>query len=191
MIKKRCAWAINKDETYQKYHDEEWGRPVFEDQKLFEFLVLESAQAGLSWQTILNKRSGYKNAFKNFDPKKVSKFNDLDIERLMNDEKIVRNRLKIKATIANAKAFLAIQKEFGSFSNYLWGFVNNKPINNHWQSQSEVPTTTSLATKIAKDLKRRGFKFLGPTICYAYLQAVGVVNDHTTDCFCYSEISQS
>lgn len=191
MIKKRCAWAINKDETYQKYHDEEWGRPVFEDQKLKEFLVLESAQAGLSWQTILNKRSGYKNAFKNFDPKKVSKFNDLDIERLMNDEKIVRNRLKIKATIANAKAFLAIQKEFGSFSNYLWGFVNNKPINNHWQSQSEVPTTTLLATKIAKDLKRRGFKFLGPTICYAYLQAVGVVNDHTTDCFCYSEISQS
>jgi DNA-3-methyladenine glycosylase I len=187
---KRCFWAEGGDDAYIKYHDLEWGVPVTEDNTLFEFIVLESAQAGLSWKTILNKREGYKKAFKNFDPKKVAKMNDEDVARLLMDSGIVRNRLKIFATISNAVAFIKIQKEFGSFSNYMWTWTAGKPVQNKWKHQSEVPAITPLAEAMAKDLKKRGFKFLGPTIWYAHMQAVGMVNDHTKDCFRHKEIKQ-
>lgn len=186
---KRCAWVNLKNQLYINYHDQEWGVPVFEDQKLFEFLILEGAQAGLSWETILNKREGYRKAFKQFDPQKVSKMTERDIERLTKNASIVRNRLKIKSAITNAKYFLEIQKEYGSFSKYLWKWVGNKPIVNGWKSINEIPVVTDLATEISKDLKKRGFSFVGPTIMYAYMQAVGVVNDHTMDCFKYKEKS--
>ncbi len=185
---KRCAWAGTTDPLYIAYHDTEWGVPVFDDQKLFEFMVLESAQAGLSWRTILNRREGYRKAFKQFDPKKVAKMTEKDFERLMNDASIIRNKLKIKATINNAKCFLEVQKEFGSFSAYMWGWVKGKPIQNKWIEKGQVPAITPLAVEMAKDLKKRGFSLLGPTVWYAHMQATGVVNDHTVDCFRHKQV---
>jgi DNA-3-methyladenine glycosylase I len=185
---KRCTWVEGKDDLYTAYHDTEWGVPVLDDQKLFEFIVLESAQAGLSWQTILNKREGYRKAFKNFDPKKVAKMTPAEQAKLLEYPNIVRNRLKIATTVSNAVAFLAIQKEFGSFATYLWSWVDNMPINEKRKTFTEVPAVTPLAFALAKDLKKRGFKFLGPTICYAFMQATGLVNDHTTDCFRHKEV---
>ena len=185
---KRCTWVKLNNSEYVKYHDTEWGTPVFDDQTLFEFIVLESAQAGLSWEIILNKRDGYRKLFKNFDPKKVALFTKRDVARLLKDERIVRNRLKIEATITNARAFRSIQKEFGSFSNYMWGWVNNTPIQNAWKQSESLPAVTELATAMSKDLKKRGFKFLGPTVWYAHMQAVGMVNDHSVECFRYHEV---
>lgn len=184
-MKKRCEWVNLKNHLYVKYHDEQWGVPVFDDRELFEFLILEGAQAGLSWETILNKRENYKKAFGNFDVKKVSKYNEKKQEELLKNEGIVRNRLKIKSAIKNAKVFLEIQKEFESFSKYLWNFVDGKPVQNTFKTLKEVPAQTELSDTISKDLKKRGMSFVGSTIIYAYLQAVGVVNDHTTDCFRY------
>jgi DNA-3-methyladenine glycosylase I len=170
---------------YVKYHDEEWGKPVYDDRTLFEFLVLEGAQAGLSWITILRRREGYRKAFANFDPVRVAQFNPADAERLMKDNGIIRNRLKIQSTIRNAQIFLDIQKEFGSFSEFIWGYLpEKKPIVNHWKSLKDVPASTELSDKIAKDLKKRGIKFFGTTICYAHMQATGMVNDHLVDCIC-------
>ena len=178
----RCNWCIS-DPVYIKYHDEEWGKEVTDDRTMFEFLVLETAQAGLSWLTILKRRDGYRNAFAGFDVEKVAKMTDQDLERLMQDSRIIRNRLKIKATITNAQHFLEIQKEFGSFCNYLKSYLpDNKPIINHWKTVSEIPASTSLSDTISKDMKKRGFKFFGTTICYAHLQAVGFVNDHLENC---------
>ncbi len=185
---KRCNWSNIKNSTYVKYHDEEWGVPVFDDQTLFEFIVLESAQAGLSWEIILNKRDGYKKLFKNFDPVQVAQLTRRDVVRLLKDDRIVRNRLKIEATITNARAFLNIQKEFGSFSNYMWGWVNNTPVQNAWKQDEQLPAMTELATEMSKDLKKRGFKFLGPTVWYAHMQAVGMVNDHSVECFRYFDL---
>ncbi len=180
----RCAW-VGADPLYVRYHDEEWGREVTDDRTMFEFLVLEGAQAGLSWITVLRKREGYRKAFANFDPEKVATFTEEDVERLMKDEGIVRNRNKIVATISNARHFLEVQKEFGSFCNYLRTFLpDGKPVVNHWKTIGEVPAATPLSDAISKDMKKRGFKFFGTTICYAHLQAVGYVNDHTTDCIC-------
>ena len=188
MIKKRCAWVTEGDVLMEAYHDEEWGVPVYGDRKIFEFLVLESAQAGLSWRTILARRKGYKKAFLNFDPKKVSKLTKRDVVRLMEDTSIIRNRLKIESTIVNAKLFLEIQKEHGSFSNYMWQFVGGKPIQHKRKTIKEVPATSTESELFAKDLKKRGFKFLGPTILYAHMQAIGMVNDHTTECFRHKEV---
>ncbi len=186
-MKIRCQWC-GDDPLYISYHDTEWGVPVYDDIRLFEFITLEGAQAGLSWLTILKKREGYRKAFKGFDPKKVAKMTQKDVERLMKDESIIRNRLKINSTITNAQAFLKIQKEFGSFSAYMWAWVEGKPIQNKFKNISDVPAVTELATAMSKDLKKRGFKFLGPTIWYAHMQACGVVNDHTVDCFRYNEL---
>ncbi len=180
-MKKRCDWA--KDEPNISYHDKEWGRPEHDDQKLFEFLILEGAQAGLSWVTILKRRDGYRKAFSNFDPKKIAKYNEKKISELLLDESIVRNRLKITSAVNNAKQFLKVQKEFGSFDEYLWEFVDYKPIRNKFQKLSNLPTSTEISEKLSKDLKKRGFNFVGPTICYAFMQAIGMVNDHTVDCF--------
>jgi len=180
----RCSWC-GTDPLYVKYHDEEWGKPVYDERTLFEFLVLEGAQAGLSWVTILRRREGYRKAFADFDPAKVALFTESDVERLMQDTGIIRNRLKIQSTIRNAQIFLELQKEFGSFSNYMWGFLpDKKPILNNWKSLKEVPARTELSDKIAKDLKKRGVKFFGTTICYAHMQATGMVNDHLVDCIC-------
>lgn len=187
---RRCDWAGEVNELYIKYHDNEWGVPVTDDRTLFEFITLEGAQAGLSWLTILKKKEGYRKAFKNFDPKKVAKMTKKDVERLMNDESIVRNRLKIESTISNAKAFLEVQKEFGSFAKYMWGWVDGKPIQNSWKKMHDVPAETDLTRRMSKDLKKRGFRFVGPTIWYAHMQAVGMVNDHTTDCFRYKEVQK-
>jgi DNA-3-methyladenine glycosylase I len=182
MTRIRCAWA-GTDPLYCAYHDDEWGRPVRDDRVLFEFLVLEGAQAGLSWITILRKRPAYRKAFAGFDPKKVARFTARDTRRLMNDAGIVRNRLKIASTITNARAFLAVQREFGSFSRYLWDFVGGRPVANRPRARQDVPASTPLSDAISKDLKRRGFRFVGTTIVYAYLQAVGVVDDHVAGCF--------
>jgi len=184
----RCAWLDATKPDYVKYHDEEWGVPLYDDTKLFEFITLESAQAGLSWYTILKKRAGYKKAFANFNVQKVANFTADDIERLMQDESIVRNRLKIAATINNAQRFIEIQKEFGSFSNYQWRFVGNKPIISDLNSVEDTPAITEESKAFAKDLKKRGFKFLGPTTVYAHMQACGMVNDHSNDCFRKEEI---
>jgi DNA-3-methyladenine glycosylase I len=186
--KKRCAWAGTTDEKYIAYHDEEWGVPVTDDTKLFEFIVLESAQAGLSWRTILNRREGYRKAFKGFDPKKVAKMNEGNVERLVKDPSIIRNRMKIESTIKNARAFLVVQNEFGSFSNYMWGWVKGKPIQGRRKVDADIPAVTDLALLMAKDLKKRGFSFLGPTVWYAHMQAVGMVNDHVQSCFRHREI---
>lgn len=183
----RCPWCGN-DELYVKYHDEEWGVPVHEDRKHFEFLVLESAQAGLNWLTILRKRENYRAAYDDFDPVIVSKYDENKINELMNNSGIIRNRRKIEASINNAACFLNIQREFGSFDNYIWGFVDNKPVVNHWESISEVPATSTLSDAVSRDLKKRGFKFLGTTIIYAHLQATGVINDHLTTCFRHGEV---
>jgi DNA-3-methyladenine glycosylase I len=179
---RRCDWSTS-DPVYIKYHDEEWGKEVTDDHKMFEFLVLESAQAGLSWITILKRRDGYRNAFADFNAEKVAKMTGQDVERLMQDSGIIRNRLKIAAAITNARHFLEIQKEFGSFCHYLRTFLpEGKPIINHWKTLSEIPASTPLSDAISKDMKKRGFKFFGTTICYAHLQAVGYVNDHLEDC---------
>ncbi len=184
--RKRCAWCGN-DPLYQQYHDREWGVPCRDDQTLFEYVTLEGAQAGLSWITVLRKRETYRKAFAQFDVHKVAAFDQTDIERLLEDQGVVRNRLKVASTISNARLFIEIQKEYGSFSDYIWDFVDNMPIVNHWSSLAEIPVSTELSDRISKELKKRGFKFFGTTICYAFLQAVGVVNDHTTDCFRYGQ----
>ncbi|WNY27668.1 DNA-3-methyladenine glycosylase I [Methanolapillus ohkumae] len=184
--KVRCAW-VNSDVLYQDYHDNEWGRPVHDDRHLFEMLILEGMQAGLSWITVLKKRETFREAFDNFDPVVVATYDSEKIEALMTNSGIIKNRLKINSAVTNAQAFLKIQEEFGSFDNFLWAFTDNKPIQNSWQSISEIPAQTDLSDKISKELKKRGFKFVGSTIVYAYLQAVGVVNDHT-DCFLHNEV---
>mgnify|MGYP005630315509 FL=1 len=181
----RCIWA--KDEPNLTYHDEEWGRAQHDDQKLFEFLILEGAQAGLSWVTILKRRDGYRKAFSDFDVLKVSKFTQKRVEKLLQDESIIRNKLKVNSAINNAKAFLKVQVEFGSFDEYLWGFVNHKPIKNKFKKLSDIPASTEISEKLSKDLKKRGFSFVGPTICYALMQAIGMVNDHTTQCFMHGK----
>lgn len=178
----RCPWA-GTDPLYIKYHDEEWGKPVYDDPTLFEFLILEGAQAGLSWITILRRRENYRKAFAHFDAEKVAAFTEKDVRRLMLDEGIIRNRLKIESAINNAKLFLKIQQEFGSFANYIWGFLpHQKPIINHFKTMAEVPAKTALSDQISKDMKKRGFKFFGSTICYAHMQATGMVNDHLIGC---------
>lgn len=183
-----CTWPGN-DSLMQAYHDKEWGVPVTDDKTHFEFLILESFQAGLSWKTILHRREGFKKAFANFDCKKVAKFTEADVERLMTDTSIIRNRLKIKGMIQNAVAFMEIQKEFGSFSNYLWNFVRNKPLVNHLKNQKDIPATSPESDAMAADMKKRGFKFRGSTICYANMQAVGLVNDHLVSCKRFKEIN--
>ncbi|HEY9886592.1 MAG TPA: DNA-3-methyladenine glycosylase I [Vampirovibrionales bacterium] len=184
-MKQRCFGNKPGQELYAKYHDEEWGKPVYDDKKLFEMLVLESAQAGLSWETILKKREGYFQAFFGFDVCKVAFMTDLELEALRNNPAIIRNRLKIFATRNNAQIFINIQKEFGSFKNYAWNFVGGKPIINHWKTFEEVPITTKESDAFSADLKKRGMKFVGSTIIYAYMQAVGMVNDHLMHCWCY------
>jgi DNA-3-methyladenine glycosylase I len=184
----RCPWCEGAD-LYRRYHDEEWGAPVHDDQRHFEFLVLESAQAGLSWSTILKKRENYRKAYRGFDPRVVAGFGPRDRERLLNDAGIVRNRLKIESSINNAKRFLEVQEELGSFDNYLWGFVGGKPLVNKWKTLSEIPAKTDLSDTVSKDMKKRGFRFVGSTIIYAHLQAVGVVNDHLIGCFRYGELA--
>ncbi len=183
----RCDWANNK-EIYEKYHDEEWGSPLHDDQMLFEFLTLEAFQAGLSWLTILNKRKNFEKAFAGFDYEKVAKFDQKDFDRLVNDAGIVRNRMKINAAINNAQKFIEVRQEFGSFDKYIWGFVNGKPIQNDFKEMSDIPPKTELSDTISKDLKNRGFKFVGSTIVYAHMQATGMVNDHVVTCFRYEEV---
>jgi len=185
---KRCQWC-GDDELYVKYHDTEWGVPVYDDQKHFEFLVLESAQAGLSWITILRKRENYRKAYDNFDPKKVARYTDAKKEKLLADAGIVRNRLKIEASINNAKHFLEIQKEFGSFSDYIWSFTKGKPVTGKYKTLGEIPARSELSDTVSADLKKRGFKFLGSVIIYSHLQATGIINDHLTSCFRYKEIT--
>jgi DNA-3-methyladenine glycosylase I len=182
----RCEWA--RAEPNIAYHDSEWGVPVYDDHILFEFLTLEGAQAGLSWETVLKKRAAYREAFSDFDPTRICAYQQADVDRLLQNPGIVRNRLKVGSTITNAAVFLATQEEFGTFSSYLWQFVGGKPLDSGWKSLSEVPASSPESDALSKDLKRRGFRFVGTTICYAFMQAVGMVNDHTTDCFRYSEI---
>lgn len=181
-IKKRCAWC-EKDDLYRNYHDHEWGNPVYDDPTIFEFLILETFQAGLSWYTILAKRESFRKAFDNFEVEKIATYSQEKLDSLAEDTGIIRNKLKIKATVTNAQAFLAIQKEFGSFSKYIWNFVDGKPIDNKPKNLSEVPATTEISDKLSKDLKKRGFKFVGSTVVYAHMQATGMVNDHITDCW--------
>ena len=185
---KRCSWVADASPEEQNYHDQEWGRPVHDDRLLFEFLILEGAQAGLSWSTILKKREGYRRAFDQFDAVKISRYTEKKIEKLLQNPEIVRNRLKVDSVVTNAKLYLDIQKEFGSFDTYIWGFVNGSPIKNKWKKISAVPASTAESDAMSKDMKKRGFKFVGTTICYAFMQAVGMVNDHTTDCFCYQSV---
>ncbi|MBA3046118.1 MAG: DNA-3-methyladenine glycosylase I [Candidatus Thermoplasmatota archaeon] len=189
MESNRCFWASGED-FYIRYHDEEWGVPLHDDKKLFEFLILEGFQAGLSWFIILKKRENFRKAFDSFDPAKVAGYGDKKIEALMQDAGIIRNRLKILAAVTNAKAFLKIQKEFGSFDRYIWGFVDGKPIQNSWKTGAEIPAKTELAEQISSDLKARGFKFVGPTVVYAHMQATGMVNDHLTSCFRWKEVQK-
>src|SRR5512139_2801585 len=186
---KRCAWT-GANELMLAYHDTEWGVPLHDDQKLFEFLILEGMQAGLSWSTILNKRENFRRAFAEFNVEKVAHFGKRDINRLLKDAGIIRNRLKIEAAINNARRFSAVQNEFGSFDAYIWRFVEDRPINNAFRSLKEIPAKTPLSDAISKDLIRRGFKFVGSTIVYAHMQATGMVNDHTVDCFRYAEVSK-
>ncbi len=181
----RCEWAT--EEPNLSYHDKEWGRPEHDDQKLFEFLILEGAQAGLSWITILKRREGYRKAFSNFDAKKVAKYNQKQIAKLIKDESIIRNRLKITSAVNNAKQFLKVKQEFGTFDKYIWSFVDHKPIKNKFKKLSDLPAFTLISEKMSKDLKKRGFNFVGPTICYALMQAIGMVNDHTSGCFRYQK----
>jgi DNA-3-methyladenine glycosylase I len=184
MTKTRCAWPKG-NALMLKYHDEEWGKPVHDDKLLFEFLILEGAQAGLSWQTVLNKRENYRQAFDKFDAKKIVRYDEKKVAQLLANSGIIRNRLKIAAAIQNAKMFLAVQKEFGSFDSYIWQFVGKKPINHKIKSAKEIPVTVKESDTMSKDLLKRGFKFVGSTICYAFMQAVGMVNDHEERCFCY------
>ncbi len=182
----RCEWASVVDPLYTAYHDKEWGVPLFDDQKLFEMLILEGAQAGLSWVTILKKRENYRRAFDNFDPVKIARYTDKKRASLLADAGIVRNRLKVNAAIVNAQCYLEVLEEFGSFSDYLWQFVDGEPVLNHWAELKDLPVTTLQSDAMSKDLKNRGFKFIGSTTCYAFMQAVGMVNDHTKDCYLYS-----
>ena len=186
----RCAWAAGKYPEYVRYHDEEWGVPVHNDQLHFEFLVLESAQAGLSWATVLRKREAYRQAFAGFDPQQLALFTENDVERLLQNKGIIRNAAKIRAAITNARHFLEVQQEWGSFDAYIWHFTGGAPIINHWQSQQEVPATSAISDALAKDMKKRGFKFLGSTVLYAHLQACGLIMDHTTDCFRYQALAE-
>ncbi|MBP9722646.1 MAG: DNA-3-methyladenine glycosylase I [Gammaproteobacteria bacterium] len=183
--KTRCAWVTN-DPLYINYHDQEWGVPVYDDRLLFEFLILEGAQAGLNWLTILKKRDNYRKCFDDFEAGKIAKYDQHKFDRLMAESGIVRNKLKIKSAITNAQAYLEIKKEWGSFSKYIWHFVDNKPIQNHWKNIRSVPTSSRISDALSKDLKKEGFTFVGTTICYAFMQAVGMVNDHTVNCFCYA-----
>jgi len=184
-MKKTCAWA--RHESMHEYHDKEWGVPVHDDRKLLEMLILEGAQAGLSWSTILKRRKGYKKAFCNFDARKIVRFTEKDVKRLLQDEGIIRNKLKVRGTITNAERFLEVQKEFGSFDTYIWSFVNGKPIKNTFKSIKDLPAKTEISDQMSKDMKKRGFTFVGSTICYAFMQAVGMVNDHEVSCFRYKE----
>jgi DNA-3-methyladenine glycosylase I len=187
-MSQRCQWSTS-DPLYIRYHDEEWGVPVHDDRLIFEFLILEGAQAGLSWLTILKRREQYREAFENFDPQKVAGYDENRIAQLLANPGIIRNRLKIKSAVANAKAFLAVQGEFGSFDRYIWSFVGGKPVINAWESMADIPAQTEESRAMSKDLVRRGFKFVGPTICYAHMQATGMVNDHVVECFRYAELS--
>jgi len=184
---KRCEWA-EKNELERAYHDNEWGIPIHDDRGLFEFLVLEGAQAGLSWSTILRKRNGYRKAFDNFDARKISRYSEADVSRLLANPEIIRNTLKINAAVSNARAFLEVQREFGSFDRYIWRFVHGRPIQNSWTKTTDIPSSSSESEAMGKDLQKRGFKFIGATICYAFMQAVGMVNDHVVGCFRYKEI---
>src|SRR5512139_3132972 len=184
---KRCDWA-DSDELLQSYHDHEWGMEIHDDRRLFEFLVLEGAQAGLSWSTILRKREGYRRAFDNFDARKISRYSENALARLLTNSEIIRNRIKINAAVTNARAFLKVQKEFGSFDKYIWQFVNGRPVRNSWKKITDIPSGTPESDAMSKDLIKRGFKFVGTTICYAFMQAVGMVNDHVVDCFRYKEL---
>ena len=186
-MKQRCEW-VGENQLLMDYHDNEWGVPLHDDQTLFEFLILEGVQAGLSWLTILKKRKNYRLAFAGFDPVAVAKYDGKKIEELLQNRGIVRNRLKIRATITNARSFLETQKEFGSFDKYIWQFVGNKPIRNRWKRLNEIPSKSAESELMSRDLKKRGFKFVGPTICYALMQAIGMVNDHTIHCFRYKEL---
>ena len=188
-MKRRCEWGT-VSQLYIDYHDNEWGVPIHDDRTLFEFLILEGAQTGLSWETVLKKRENYRKAFNDFDPVKVSSYGDKKIEALMGNKGIIRNRLKIASAVNNAKRFLEVQKEFGTFDAYIWQFVNGKPITNRFKSMQEIPATTKESDAMSKDLKKRGFKFVGPTICYAHMQATGMVNDHVVGCFRYKEIKK-
>ncbi|MDH3609919.1 MAG: DNA-3-methyladenine glycosylase I [Gammaproteobacteria bacterium] len=190
MTKVRCDWCGN-DPLYVAYHDKEWGVPVFDDNTLFEFLLLETFQAGLSWITILRKRENFRNAFDGFDYKKIAKYGQQKIDDLLQDAGIIRNKLKVKSAVSNAVAFLKIQEEFGSFSNYMWGFVDGKPLQNKIKSMANIPANTSLSDALSKDLKSRGFKFVGTTVVYAHMQATGMVNDHLVSCFRYKEVQSS
>jgi len=182
---KRCAWAASSSEQMQEYHDKEWGVPVHDDRLLFEFLILEGAQAGLSWSTVLAKRENYRKAFSNFDVKKIIKYDQQKIDKLLLNPGIIRNKLKVNSVVINAMAFIEVQKEFGSFSAFIWSFVDGKPIMNTWKNHDRLPAKTNISDKMSAALKKRGFKFIGSTICYAFMQAVGMVNDHSTDCFKY------
>lgn len=188
--KTRCPWCLKFDQ-YIEYHDNEWGNPVHDDRTHFEFLILEGAQAGLSWSMILKKREGYRKAFANFDPVKVSRFKEARIEKILQDPGIVRNKLKVNAAVNNAKRFLEVQKEFGSFNSYIWSFVNNKPIINKWKAPKEVPPTSKESDALSKDLIKRGFKFVGSTVIYAHMQACGLVNDHLIDCWKYKQVMKN
>jgi DNA-3-methyladenine glycosylase I len=185
---KRCKWVNADNALYVAYHDTEWGVPVHNDITLFEMLILEGAQAGLSWETVLKKRGNYRIAFKGFDPRKVARFSEIDVEKCMQNEGIIRNRLKITSAVKNAAAFIAIQKEFGSFDHYIWSYVNHTPLNPRYESMQNIPTRDELSDRISKDLKKRGMSFVGSTIIYAYMQAVGIINAHTSDCFRYNEL---
>ena len=187
MKKHKCSWCEG-EALYEAYHDNEWGVPVYDDATLFEFLILETFQAGLSWITVLRKRENFRKAFDNFDYKKIANYNQDKIDKLLLDSGIIRNKLKIKATITNAQSFIKIQVEFGSFSKYIWDFVDGKPIKNKYMSMQDVPSTTVISDVLSNDLKKRGFKFVGPTVVYAHMQATGMVNDHVTDCFRYEEV---
>ncbi|MEE9342503.1 MAG: DNA-3-methyladenine glycosylase I [Gammaproteobacteria bacterium] len=184
----RCGWVTGQDELYIRYHDEEWGVPKHDNQTLFEMLILEGAQAGLSWYTVLKKRENYRRLFDGFDVEKIARYSDKKLEKLLQDPGIIRNRLKVNSAVVNARAFLQLQEEEGSFSDYIWGYVDGQPLMNTWQTLKDVPVTTPASDAMSKDLKKRGFKFIGPTICYAYMQSVGMVNDHTIDCFRHKEV---
>lgn len=189
MTKHRCGWCVG-DPLYEAYHDQEWGVPVYDDQTIFEFLILETFQAGLSWITILRKRENFREALDAFDYKKIAAYSDAKLEELLQNPGIIRNKLKVKATVSNAQAFIKIQQEFGSFSKYIWGFVNHKPIQNSVKNYKEAPATTAISDALSKDLKKRGFKFTGSTVVYAHMQATGMVNDHEVNCFRYAEVSK-
>lgn len=184
---KRCPWSQGVSDAYERYHDTEWGVPVHEDQKHFEFLILEGAQAGLSWSTVLHKRPAFREAFAGFDPERVARFNRRSVERLLKNPGIIRNRLKVEAAITNAREFLKVQQEFGSFDTYIWRFVDGRPIVNRWKKQQDIPATTDQSDRLSRDLKSRGFKFVGSTILYAHMQAIGLVNDHLIDCYRHAE----